>query len=123
MPFWLKYLITAALVVITYEVAKSSEKIGALIGALPIMTIMVILWMYFDDNADNGDNQSSKEIANYVYYTFWYVLPTLPMLLVMNKMLSKGNGFWLSLSVYIAGTIFIFLILNFILKKFSINLI
>ena len=124
MSIWLKYLITSALIVLTSEVAKRSEKIGALIGALPIMTIIVILWMFVDHKADDNitNQEGSAKIANYIYYTFWYVLPTLPMLLVMDKMLKKGSSFWLSLGVYIVGTVMLFFILNFILKKFSINL-
>ena len=119
MPIYLKYLITAALVVLTSEIANRNEKIGALIGALPVMTIIVILWMFIDNKPDEG----TAKIANYIYYTFWYVIPTLPMFLVMDKMLKQGQGFCLSLVVYIIGTIGLFLMLNLVLKRFSIHLI
>jgi F0F1-type ATP synthase assembly protein I len=119
MPIYLKYLITAALVVVTSELANRSEKIGALVGALPVMTIIVILWMFTENKAAEG----ADKIATYVYYTFWYVLPTLPMLIVMSQMLKKGSSFWLSLGVYVVGTIVLFFMLNLILKRFSINLI
>ena len=118
MPIYLKYIITAALVVLTSEVAKRSEKIGALVGALPVMTIIVILWMFTENKA----SESADKIATYVYYTFWYVLPTLPMLIVMSQMLKKGSDFWLSLGVYVVGTFAIFFLLNLVLKRFSINL-
>ena len=124
MPIWLKYLITSALIVLASELANRNEKIGAIIGALPIMTIIVILWMFTDSKTDETvtSEEGITKIANYVYYTFWYVLPTLPMFLVMDKMLKKGNGFWLSLGVYVLGTILLFFALNLILKRFSINL-
>ncbi len=121
MPIYLKYIITAAIVVIASEIANRNEKIGALIGALPVMTILVVLWIFTENKAT--ETEGTEKIASYVYYTFWYVLPTLPMLLVMSHMLKKGGNFWLSLGVYIVGTILLFFLLNLILKKFSINLI
>ncbi|MGJ8657982.1 MAG: DUF3147 family protein [Akkermansiaceae bacterium] len=118
MPIYLKYIITAALVVITSEIANKNEKIGALVGALPVMTIIVILWIFTENKASEG----ADKIASYVYYTFWYVLPTLPMLIVMSQMLKKGGSVWLSLGVYVVGTIALFFLLNLVLKRFSIHL-
>jgi len=80
MPIYLKYIITAAIIIVTSELANRNEKIGALVGALPLMTIIVILWLY----SENKTTSKTVEIADYIYYTFWYVLPTLPMLLVMS---------------------------------------
>lgn len=118
MPIYIKYIITAALVVLTAEITNRNVKLGALIGALPVMMIIVILWMFVEDKSSDG----VSKIATFVHSTFWYVLPTLPMLLVMDKMLKKGNGFWLSIGVYVLGTIALFFILNLVLKRFSINL-
>ena len=42
-----KYLITAGLVVLISEIAKRSDKIGALIAALPFVTILTLFWLYF----------------------------------------------------------------------------
>jgi hypothetical protein len=118
MPIYLKYIITAAIVVIASEIANRNEKIGALVGALPVMTILVVLWIF----TENKGTEGTEKVASYVYYTFWYVLPTLPMFLVMSEMLKKGGNFWLSLGVYILGTIALFFLLNMILKRFGISL-
>lgn len=42
---WLvtKYLVTAALVVLVSEVAKRSDRVGALLVALPLVTILSLL--------------------------------------------------------------------------------
>ena len=47
---WLitKYLITAAMVVLISELAKRSDKIGGLIAALPLMTILTLIWLYVE---------------------------------------------------------------------------
>ena len=69
-----KYFLTAVVVVVVSEVAKRSDKFGGLIAALPLITVLTLIWL-------NIENQSAEKIANHAWYTFWYVLPTLPMLL------------------------------------------
>ena len=81
-----KYLITAGLVVLISEVAKRSDKLGALIAALPLVTVLTLFWLYFE-------KQPTEKIANHAYYTFWYVIPTLPMLVAFPWILkSSGSG-------------------------------
>ena len=46
MPIIIKYLISAAVVVAISEIAKRSDKIGALIAALPIVTVLAMTWMF-----------------------------------------------------------------------------
>jgi len=41
----LKYLTTAGLVVLISEVAKRSDKLGALIAALPMVTVLTLIWL------------------------------------------------------------------------------
>ena len=68
---WLitKHAITAALVVLISEVAKRSDKLGALIAALPLVTVLAMIWLYVEQ-------QPPEKISNHAWYTFWYVLPT-----------------------------------------------
>ena len=40
-----KYLITAGFIVLASELAKSSDKLGALIISLPLMTILTLIWL------------------------------------------------------------------------------
>ena len=43
-----KYIITAGLIVLISELAKVSDKIGALTSALPLVTITVLFWLFFE---------------------------------------------------------------------------
>ena len=70
----IKILLTAALIVIISEIAKFNDRLGGLISALPITTLFVITWLYFE-------NVSYQKISNHMTYTLLYVLPTLPMFL------------------------------------------
>ena len=49
MYIFVKLSFTASLIVLITEVAKRSDKFGGLIAAMPIITILAILWMYFVD--------------------------------------------------------------------------
>ena len=58
MAFYLaKLLLTSGLIVLITEVVKRSDKFGALIAALPLTTLLVISWMYFEQ-------QPNKKIAD-----------------------------------------------------------
>ena len=117
MPFIIsKYLITAFIIVLVSEIAKRSDKVGALISSLPLVTILVLIWLYLE-------NQSIEKIANHAFYTFWYVIPTLPMFLITPYLLNKGYNFTMSLSISILITFFCFIVTAYIAKLFGINLI
>jgi len=110
----IKYLITAGVVVLVSELAKRSDKLGAFIAALPIVTILTLIWLFVEKQADS-------KIANHAYYTFWYVLPTLPMFLFFPYALPK-LGFWLALGAAVLLTIAMFFTLTMLLKQFGMEL-
>jgi hypothetical protein len=110
----LKYLITAAVVVAVSEFARLNDRLGGLVAALPLVTVLTLIWL-------NYESQSTIKISNHAYYTFWYVIPTLPFFLIFPYLLSK-LGFWFSLLISVCLTIFIFYIYLHILKAFGINL-
>ena len=97
MPIWLKYLITAAIVVAASELAKRSDRLGALIAAMPLVTILAMSWLHIED-------QGVEKIGSHAWYTFWYVLPTLPMFLAIGPLLERGWSYWSVLTAYIGGT-------------------
>ncbi len=111
----LKYLLTAGVVVLISEVAKRSDRLGGLIAALPLVTVLALIWLYVE-------NQSSEKISNHAYYTFWYVLPTLPMFLIFPYLLKKF-GFWITLSLSMVITLIIFYIFAKVMKSFGDDLL
>ncbi len=113
---WLvsKYLITATIVVLVSELAKRSDKLGALVAALPTVTVLVLIWMYVE-------KQPASKIANHAWYTFWYVLPTLPMFLLFPALQSRF-GFWPTLLSCVLITMALFALLALVLRRFNIFL-
>src|SRR6185436_20727607 len=99
---WLitKYMLTAAVVVIVSEAAKRSDKLGGFIAALPLVTLLALIWLYLE-------HQPQAKIANHAWYTFWYVLPTLPMFLAFPLLLPR-LGFWLTMLACVVITVVCF---------------
>ena len=96
----LKIIITALVIVFVSEIAKLNDRIGGLIAALPITTLLILFWMHYENN-------SIEKISNHVSYTLLYVLPTLPMFLVFPYFINKFGFYWsIIISVFI--TIFFY---------------
>ena len=110
-----KYLLTAAVVVIVSELAKRSDKLGGFVAALPLVTVLALIWLHVE-------HQSEQKISNHAWYTFWYVVPTLPMFLLFPSMLPR-LGFWPSLLASLVLTIVVFAAFALILRRFGIELL
>ena len=110
-----KYLITAGLVVFISEIAKRSDKLGGFIAALPLITLLTLIWLYIE-------KQSDEKIANHAYYTFWYVIPTLPMFLLFPYLLPK-LGFWLTMGASVVVTIICFGLFALVMKGIGVELL
>lgn len=110
-----KYLVTAGVVVGVSELAKRSDKIGALVASLPLVTLLVLVWLYLE-------KQPTEKIANHAYYTFWYVVPTLPMFLLFPVLLPR-IGFWPTLGASAVLTIACFWLFALVMQRFGIELL
>jgi F0F1-type ATP synthase assembly protein I len=113
---WLitKYLITAAVVVLVSETAARSDKLGGLIAALPIVTLLTLIWLHVE-------RQSEAKVANHAWYTLWYVLPTLPMFAAFPWLLPR-IGFWPTMLASVLITFASFGLFALLVKRFGIDL-
>ena len=113
-----KILLTAVIILIVTKLQLVSDKLSALLIALPLTSILAMIWMRHESKvADEATRIES--IANHAYYTFWFVLPTMPMFLVIPWMLRQGHGFYFTLFVNVLLTAALFWFLVFVLKKFT----
>jgi len=102
------------MVVLISETAKRSDRLGGLIAALPLVTVLVLVWMKLE-------GQAQEKIAAHAWYTFWYVVPTLPMF-ILFPFLYQRIGFWLTLLISCAITAVLFALWAVLLKRFGIYL-
>ncbi len=114
---WLltKYLVTAGVVVLVSEFAKRHDKLGALVAALPLVTVLTLIWLYVE-------KQPTEKLANHAWYTFWYVLPTLSMFLAFPWLLARF-GFWPALLASALITVLCFWLFALAVRPFGVELL
>ncbi len=110
-----KAALSGVIIAVVSEVARRQPALGALIVSLPLVSILGILWLWHD----TGD---AERIAAHAQATFWYVLPTLPMFLLVPALLRGGMNFWAALGAGCALTIVLYLVMIWILARFGIAL-
>lgn len=114
------YLVTKAalsglLIAGASEMARRSPAFGALIISLPLTSLLALIWLW----RDTGD---AERVAALAQSTFWYVVPTLPMFLLIPVLLRHGSGFWLALGAGCALTIALYTATAYALARFGIVL-
>ena len=111
----IKAALSGIIIAIVSEVAKRYPGFGALIASLPLVSVLGMMWLW-RDKPDVGN------MAAHVEATFWFVLPSLPMFLLIPVMLRNGIGFWPSLAVGCALTILLYLGMTWIGPRFGLRL-
>ena len=107
-----KIVFTGFLIVLITEITKVSGKLGGIITAMPITTLIVVFWLYFE-------KVPNSQIADYVKSTFYFILPTLPLFIVFPMLIHK-YGFTVSISISIIFIALSVLLVNFLLKYFNV---
>ena len=97
-------LLSGALVVAIAEIGKRLPALAALVASLPLVSVlgMILLWHARPD---------AENMAAHAEATFWFVLPSLPMFLLMPALLRHGVSFWLALVAGCALTVALYLLM------------
>ena len=110
-----KLIITALLIVLISEIAKRSSLLGALLAAIPLVSILAMTWMYIDTN----DSSNAVEFSNRIV---WLIAPSMTLFVAFPILIKKGFGFYPSMGISIMMTIFAYYSVIFLLDKFGIKL-
>ena len=110
-----KALLSGALIVAIAEIGKRLPTLGALVASLPLVSVlgMILLWHARPD---------AENMAIHAEATFWYVLPSLPMFLLIPWLLRHGAGFWLALAAGCVLTIALYLLMMFVGPRLGLRL-
>ena len=107
--YLIKLFLSAAVIATVTEVAKRNNFAASIIHSLPLTSLLAFIWLYVEVQKKDGTDKASSLIARHAYGTFWFVLPTLPMFLVLPWLINKGMTFWPALGLCIAGTVVLYL--------------
>lgn len=111
----LKAAISGIVIAAVSEIAKRSPGFGALVASLPLVSVLGMIWLW-------RDKPDAANMAAHAGATFWYVLPSLPMFLLIPALLRNGVGFWVALGLGCALTIGLYLAMMWIGPRFGLRL-
>jgi hypothetical protein len=97
-----KALLAGAMIAAISEIGRRLPATAAIVASLPLVSVlgMIFLWHARPD----AENMAIHSAA-----TFWYVLPSLPMFLLIPVLLRSGVNFWLALLAGCALTVVLYL--------------
>jgi hypothetical protein len=113
--FAIRAILSGIIIALIALVGKKAPAAGALIASLPLISILGMIWLW-------RDTADPKLLADHAEATFWYVLPSLPMFLLIPALLRNGYGFWSALAAGIAVTIILYLTTILIAARFGVRL-
>ena len=99
-----KALLAGVMIAAISEIGKRLPATAAIVASLPLVSVlgMIFLWHAKPD---------TENMAVHVQATFWYVLPSLPMFLLIPVMLRSGTNFWVALGIGCAVTVGLYLVM------------
>lgn len=100
----LKAGVSGILIAIISEVARRYPSFGGLIASLPLVSLIAIIWLWNDSGGDR------TVVADHARATLWFVVPSLPLFLVLPALLERNVNFWLALAIASAITVILYLL-------------
>jgi uncharacterized membrane protein (GlpM family) len=111
-----KALVSGAVIALVSElVAKKNNLAASIIHSLPLTSLLAFLWLY-------ADKKDAALVGQHAWGTFWFVLPTLPMFLLMPWLIRTLGGFWPAFGAGIALTIGLYFLTMRLLSAAGVNL-
>jgi len=111
----LKALISGLLIAAASTVAKRYPGFGALIASLPLVSVLGMIWLW-------SEKPDAENMAAHAGATFWYVLPSLPMFLLIPALLRHGISFWFALIAGCVLTIVLYALMTWLAPRFGLQL-
>ena len=111
----IKAALSGVLIAAASEMAKRYPGFGALIASLPLVSVLGMIWLWHD-------KPDAANMAAHAEATLWFVLPSLPMFVLIPALLRHGFGFWLSLVAGCLLTIVLYGLMTWAGPRFGLRL-
>ena len=87
------------------EIAKRYPGLGGLVASLPLVSVLGMMWLW-------RDTHDPVRMAAHARGTFWFVLPSLPMFLLIPLLLERNVSFWIALGIGSLVTILLYALMT-----------
>lgn len=115
LAFALRAIVSGILIALVALIARRSPVAGALVASLPLVSVMGMMWLWHD-------TRDPVRLANHAEATLWYVLPSLPMFLLIPALLRHGVDFWYALAAGCGLTVLLYLATTVVAARFGVTL-
>jgi len=109
-----KLIITTFLIVLISEISKRSSLAGAILAAIPLVSILAMTWMYIDTSDSTKAVEFSQNIV-------WLIAPSMTLFIAFPLLIKKGVGFYPSMLISIVLTVFAYYSVIYLLEKFGVR--
>jgi hypothetical protein len=110
-----KAALSGAIIAVASEVARRWPGWGALIVSLPLVSVLTMMWLWHDTH-------DRSRLEAHAGATFWFVLPSLPMFLLIPLLMRLGVSFWLALALGCALTMVLYSGMVWVGPRFGLKL-
>ena len=111
----LKAVLSGILIAVISEVSRRLSALGVLIASLPLISVLGMIWLW-------RDRPDVENMARHAEATFWYVLPSLPLFLLMPWLLRHDWSFWPALAAGCLLTVALYLALMVIGRRVGLSI-
>ena len=109
-----KTLLSALIIVIVSEIAKKYTWAAAVIVSIPLTSLLVFIWLYYD-------TKDAQKVIELSLSTLVMTIPSITFFIVLPIMLKLKQNFTFSLIVSILTTSVTYYIFVIIIKKYNFN--
>ncbi|MFC1482690.1 DUF3147 family protein [Candidatus Margulisiibacteriota bacterium] len=92
---FVKIIVSALIITILSETAKKYTNISGFLAAMPITTLMILIWLYIE-------KRDVVLLSNFSKSVFWAIIPSLLFFIPPILLFKKGWNFYLVLSISFA---------------------
>jgi hypothetical protein len=110
-----KAALSGVIVALVSEIARRNPGAGGLLASLPLISVLGMIWLW-------RDTHDPVRMAAHAEATFWFVLPSLPMFLIIPLLLRQGYSFWSSLAIGCGVTVGLYLAMTWAGPRFGLKL-
>jgi len=110
----LKLLVTSVMVVLASELARRIPLVGALLAAIPLVSLLALTWLYIE-------TKNTEEVAAFATSIFWLVLPSLAFFPLLAILLRQRCNYYLALALALGTMIALYALTIWTLQRLGIR--
>ena len=111
----IKAALSGVIVAAVSEIARRYPGWGGLVASLPLTSLLAMVWLW----RDSGD---VGRVADLSVSIIWFIVPSVPLFIVLPLLLRSGVGFWASMALCVVGTLALYAVMFWAAPKLGLKL-